>query len=236
MSVRLLSRLTCAALFVARAAGAQEESFWSFLRTDRPVSRCAPQTPALEGATARLKGLDERINRLGDAESPDPLIKDLHALLKSDCFRLAAEARRVPRPDTALALKAWWSDGGLDWLDTYLELPKLGTLPDLLPHVAVPPDTRATLDPDHHRNHPLTALLCPLRDSTCGAATRGWKQRADAHFAAHRQLAERDDTDAQGTPRSSEPTVVATECASAIPATAGAERYRRWRDCIENRR
>jgi hypothetical protein len=61
--------------------------------------------------------------------------------------------------------------GGRSWLESFLELPRLGLLSTLTPHVVVPPDVRATLNVEDHRDHPLRSLLCPLADAACGAET-----------------------------------------------------------------
>ena len=166
---------------------AQDRGFWPFLKPGRLVTRCAEASPAHQQATASLARLDEHIERLKNADPMSVVEKELHAVLKSECFLPAAENRRVPKPDSSESLKRWWRDGGHQWLQSYLELPRLGLISEP-PHIVVPPDTRRTLYLDSHRDHPLQSLLCPMADASCGAVTRGWKLRADAHFESHQSL------------------------------------------------
>ena len=171
---------------------AQDQSFWAFIEPGRVVTRCAESSPAHEQARAKLEDFDHRINRLEKTAPPAAALEELHALLKSECFLSAAETRRVPKPDSSESLKQWWLDGGRAWLESYLELPEFGLVSDLVPHIAVPPDPRKTLNLDSHRDHLLQSFLCGLRDTSCGAATRGWKLRADKYFESHRAM-HRDD-------------------------------------------
>ena len=63
-------------------------------------------------------------------------------------------ASRRGRPSSqvrhgSLSLKEWWTaGGGGDWLESFLELPRLGPVDSLKPHVVVQADARKTLDLD----------------------------------------------------------------------------------------
>jgi hypothetical protein len=131
------------------------------------------QRHRLQQAKARLERLDKRIQELKSADPPARVAGELRDLLGTECFLPAVETDRIPKSDTALSLKEWWTTGGGgDWLESFLELPRLGPVDSLKPHVVVQADARKTLDLDAHRQHPLSTLLCPLVDSR-GAETRG---------------------------------------------------------------
>jgi hypothetical protein len=219
-------------LFAAPLIGAQDSSFWSFLRAGRVVTRCAESTPAYEQAKARLERLDKRIQVLKNADTPASEAGELRDLLKTECFLPAVETDRIPKPDTALSLREWWTTGGGDWLESFLELPRLGPFDSLKSHVVVQADARKTLDLDAHRQHPLSTLLCPLVDSACGAETRGWRLRADAYLEAHRALGSNSGpTDAE--PHKRGPGEISQQCADKVSSTQTGQRYQEWRDCIE---
>jgi hypothetical protein len=219
-------------IFAAPSIRAQDSSFWSFLRAGRVVTRCAESTPAHEQAKERLERLDKRIQELKNADAPAGVAGELRDLLRTECFLPAVETDRIPKPDTALSLKEWWTTGGGDWLESFLELPRLGPIDSLRPHVVVQADARKTLDLDAHRQHPVSTLLCPLADSACGAETRGWRLRADAYFEAHRALASNSGpTDDE--PQKRRPGDISEQCADKVSSTQTGQRYQDWRDCIE---
>lgn len=220
-------------LFAAPAIWAQDASFWSFLRAGRVITRCAESTPAYEQAKARLERLDKRIQELKSADPPARVAGELRGLLRTECFLPAVETDRIPKSDTALSLKEWWTTGGGgDWLESFLELPRLGPVDSLKPHVVVQADARKTLDLDTHRQHPLSTLLCPLVDSSCGAETRGWRLRADAYFEAHRALGSNSGT-TDVEPQKRGPGDISEQCADKVSNTQTGQRYQDWRDCIE---
>ena len=214
-------------------AEAQDASFWSFLRSGQVVQRCADSTPAYEQAVIRLQRVDKQIQQLKNADPPTKAVGALHDLLRTECFLPAAETERIPKPDTALSLKDWWTNGGGgDWLESFLELPRLGPVDSLKPHVVVQADARKTLDLDAHGQHPLSTLLCPLVDSARGAETRGWRMRADAYFEAHHALGSNKGlTDDE--PRKRGPGDISEQCADKVSSTQTGQRYQDWRDCIE---
>jgi hypothetical protein len=154
-------------------------------------------------------------------------------VLRTQCFLPAAETDRIPKPDTALSLKEWWTTGGgADWLESFLRLPRFGPVDDLTPHAVVQPDARNTLDLDAHRQHPLSALLCPWADSACGAETGGWRVRADAYFEGHQALNSTSGLTGDE-PQTRGPAEISEQCAHTAASTRTGERYQDWRDCIE---
>ena len=135
----------------------------------------------------------------------------------------------MPSPDTALSLKQWWTDGGYDWLASYLELPELGPSTDLKKHVVVPPDTRRTLRAGAGPAY-LASLLCSLNDPKCAADTQGWRARADSFLSLHRvrEDAREKDEDWRKT--------LGGSCEETSAAAPTALKYRAWRDCLESQR
>jgi len=219
------------------SARAQDERFWSFLKKGTVVTRCAATSDAHRQASDRFERLDQAIERLKPTDVVAMAVGELHALLKTECYLAAAETERIPRPDTALSLKQWWSDaGGREWLASFLELPELGIVGQLKPHIVVPPDVRGTLNLESHSNHPLQRFLCPLTESSCGANTKGWRLRAEAYFEAHRAL---DQNSGRPTfddrPPSGEP-AISRACFETASERPPSEKYQAWRDCIEENR
>lgn len=232
----LVVRLTsCGLLLCAPAAGGQDASVRALGGDGPVVTRCAEQSAAHAQATERLERLNARVERLESSGPVDAVVAALHDLLRTECFLAAAETSRVPSPDTALSLKEWWVDaGGHHWLQSFLELPRLGLIDNLTAHVVVPPDVRTTLSAERHEDHPLRNMLCSLADAACGAETRGWKLRAEAHFEAHR-AARRDEGPSASEKRLSAPEEISQQCLET--SAAGSERrYERWRACIESAR
>jgi hypothetical protein len=222
---------------IATAVAAQEQRFWAFLEPTTVVTRCAESSAAAAQARTRLAGLNDRIENLKDVDPPAKAVEELHALLRTECFLPAAETERIPHPDSSLSLKRWWIDaGGLEWLDSFLELPRLGEVKNLKPHIVVPPDGRTTLNLEAHRNHALQNFLCPLTETTCGAATRGWRVRAEAYFDAHRSLGRNDGSISPDERPASGTAVISRECAEKLSSSVASEKYEIWRACIEERR
>jgi hypothetical protein len=231
--------LTSAVLLgCAASLDAQEPNFWAFLTENRRVARCSESLSPHRQAIARLELLWERVAALKNPEPVGEVAQELYSLLKTECFLAAAETKRVPNPDSALALREWWTNGGGgDWLESFLELPSLGTLDKPIRHVVVPPDVRKTLNLEAHRDHPLSALLCPLTDAACGAETRGWRLRADAYFAAHRAAGRHDPSRRfPDDPPEPSPETAARECAEKTSDGPTGQRYQRWRACVEMNR
>ena len=209
------------------SAQAQDSGFWSFLKQGQTIQRCAPMSRAHNEAKASLQRFSDRMRRLLDADPLPPVLDELYALLKSECFWMASETGRVPAPDSTLSLKDWWSQGGDRWLDSYLTLPRYGEISAQQPHIIFPPDTRRTLDLETVRGHRLQSLLCSQKDAPCGARTRGWVHRADVYFQSFRVHNWNDDPDR----RELSPEEASRQC----QATAG-QSYQAWRACVQTKR
>jgi hypothetical protein len=231
--VRVWTTALCTAVTVCALAAQTPRRRGSSLTPSRVFARCPDAAPEHQAAAARLRQLKDQVERLEDAAPPAPVLAELRSLLESNCFQMASEARRVLEPDTSVSLTEWWATGGEDWLDSYLELPRLGTLPQLRPHVVIPPDARRTLYLQANRAHPLQLLLCPLGDAGCGAETRGWKIRADAAFAAQDAIEQQPqrDLDRPGRPSAED---AARNCATQTGQGAGAGQYQAWRACLDS--
>jgi hypothetical protein len=232
------ARVACvAALCAAASLGAQERpAFWSFLKSGQVVTRCVESSPAHLRAVASLNRLDEHLEALKDTDPTDKVEQELRTLLGSECFRLAFEAGRIPQPDSAESLTGWWLGGGRAWLESYLELPRLGPVENRVPNVVVPPDARKTLQLEAHRDHPLQGLLCLTGDAECGVATRGWKLRADSYFEAHRALGRREGPSRLDGGSTSGPRLTSRDCAEKASTVDAGQRYEVWRTCVDSRR
>src|SRR5262245_33795234 len=101
------------------AAEAQDSSFWSFLKEGQTIRRCTPMSAAHVEAKASLARLNDQLVRLANIDPLDPALKELHGLLRTECFWMASETGRLPTPDSTRSLKEWWSSGGEDWLASY---------------------------------------------------------------------------------------------------------------------
>src|SRR4051812_40393373 len=95
--------------FAAPPVGAQDATFWSFLRSGQVVTRCHDSTAVYEEAKGRLQRVDEQVRQLKNADPPAKVAGALHDLLKTECFLPAAETERLPEPDTSVSLKDWWT-------------------------------------------------------------------------------------------------------------------------------
>jgi hypothetical protein len=212
---------------------AQDADFWAFLGAGRVVTRCDASSAAAQQASQRLQRLDARVQALETSEPVTETVRDLHDVLRTECFLAASETDRAPQPDSVLSLKEWWMNGGgVGWLETFVKLPLLGPIENLKPHIAVPADVRKTLNLEAHREHPLTAILCPLTDTACGSETRGWKRRAEEFFEAHPVRALQIGS-ATLEPLPSEPAALSRHCTERTSGTDAQQRYQRWRDCVE---
>lgn len=218
----------------APAAVPAHDTFWHAVDAAERVRPCAAPSD-IEAARRRLVAFDAYLSSLDD-DAPAPLARDrLHALLRSRCFNFAFESPRIPWPTSVAALKDWFAEGGGAWLDSYLELPELGTLPDLAPHVVVPPDPRPTLVPGTGpQPRVLDRWVCLPADAACGLATRGWVTRAmlaiDQHAraaAGGRHWLSADDADDRT------PEATSARCAREARDDGG---YPRFRTCLENAR
>lgn len=233
----LVAVLVTALAAHALAQHSEHQQFWSGLSQGATIVPCARGTAAMTQAQDALRQFHALVQRLPDTAAIDAPAERLRALLRLPCFRMAFESARVPAPDSVVSLKAWLDAGGDSWLASLLELPELGTVPDLQPHVIVPPDPRPTLAPGR-AGHPaaLDPWLCAPTDTVCGARTRGWAARAadalDAHWRASRS------SDSFGAVGSGPLTRqdIASKCVVEADSDDSGARYEAWRSCIEQDR
>jgi hypothetical protein len=211
---------------------ASTEDLWAPFRSTE-IRRCDPDSAQAKQGQAALKALAVRVAALADHASPQPVISELRALLKSDCFRFAMESPRLPDPDTALSLKRWWHDGGETWLRGYLAVQEYGDVRALRHHITLPPDARRTLRLESGPER-LSGLLCSLKDKECAADTRGWRTRAESFIEAHRVQERMRNADLDPAP--SDAAHTASRCERDVADVTTAARYSAWRDCLEAHR
>jgi hypothetical protein len=226
MLVRILRIAVLGVLATADTATAQEPlEFWSFLDHGRPITRCAEGSVAHNSATAQLNRLEELFDRLNPSENA--AARDaLHALLKTECFLFSSEIQVVPSPDSAASAKDWRNRGGFEWLWSYLEYPSFGTLPDLQPHVVLPPEVRRTLTLANARDHALSPFLCSSSDLRCGIETRGWRARAELAFGGPLSTDWDDDRN----------TRLSSDCLSKAASETSERKYMTWHACLQGNR
>lgn len=232
--------LACALLLAAPAAGQDappaHADFWSAIApADRRVP-CTEGTVEHRAAVARLSAFDRELGELRERDAVAPARRQLHLLLQSPCFRFGFESARIPWPDSVPALQDWFARGGGSWLSSYLELPRLGVVPDLHPHVVLPPDPRPTLQPGSVGHpHALDRWLCPASDAACGASTRGWVARAEHAIRQHTQAARADDSWLFADDRTRQrPADVSAACVEQARDDGGG--YAAFRACLEDAR
>jgi hypothetical protein len=134
-------------------------------------------------------------------------VAELEAILGEPCLAPLRWGGRLPSFDGAPALRAWWQDGGEDWM-----MSPLGPERDSL---ALPPDPRRMLTKEQHLAHPLASLFCAIADSGCGRETAGWAMRAEQVFSRA----------AADPPKA--------EAAAAACAGHTERRFAEWLGCIE---
>ena len=144
------------------------------------VEPCAPDTAGHREAAARLDVLRTIVDDLAGTDDPSRANEALAEVLAHPCFEVAAwDKPNDLVADSGLAMKTWWGRGGGMWLDDTLSLADVGSssrywvMPNAMPR---------SLTLDRHPAHPLAFLLCKQGDGACGVETRGWRQRAEAHF------------------------------------------------------
>jgi hypothetical protein len=226
MLVRVLRIAVVGVLATADVASAQEHfEFWSFLDHGRPIMRCAENSAAHKSAIERLNRLQTLFEQLKPNDS-NAAREALHALLKTECFLFSSEMQDVPSPDSAASAKDWADRGGFEWLWSYLEYPKLGTLPDLQPHVVLAPDVRPTLTLETGRDHVLSPFLCSSADVKCGIETRGWRARAEFAFGGPLDPDWSDDRNAR----------LSSDCMAKAASEKPERKYMTWHSCLQGNR
>ncbi len=146
---------------------------------------CREGSPAHTKAKKAVEKLGKNIQKLPPHADPRPRLMELGRLLDGHCFSLASLSRPRLDPDSALALKTWWHDGGAGWVQHFLRLRSRKRDSRVLRTSVTPPTMRKTLSKETNPDHPLAPLLCSLRDGTCGRAAAGWSRRARKAFVLH---------------------------------------------------
>lgn len=202
------------------------------------ASYCAPGSADASAAAEAVRAFGAAIDDPG--ETLATLAARYQALRALACFAPASDAALSFR--SRAALRAWWAEGGLDWMWQFTR----GHTPGAALEVVLPPDERPALSLEASpADHRLRALLCAEGDEACGRETAGWMLRAEAAFVAHaareRERARRQaeesaaDGDDESGPSGGEAERYAycTREATHVPP---AERFPLWRGCVAGAR
>jgi HEAT repeat protein len=179
-----------------------------------------------------LEALDQRIQTLNSDEDLRQAVVDLHSLLSSRCFRLAAEQGVSPKFEHRLSLQTWWETGGQAWLASYVDRPRLGRVDNLREHVVFPPEPIKVLTLDSDPAHVLAPLMCSLTDENCGRETEGWAERARDAFsdAVLQNRVQREDA----FPVNSQ--ALAGRCEAEVRKNGATPEYSKWMECLAEHR
>jgi hypothetical protein len=189
---------------------------------ERRYRPCPDGAPALAEARERFEALDARVSALPDEADTGPVVAGLEAVLGSRCFELSREEWTRAREGVhALALKAWWREGGRAWVGSYLELGKPGARTIVLPPEVREVLVKETVAPDHW----LSGLLCPVAEEGCGAETRGWYERLEEAFQRERVRQ-----------RNTPVPWAREDCVAKALSKPRRWRYTVWRSCVSGQR
>lgn len=204
---------------------------WTLAASPAPAERrytpCPDASPEWTEARKRFETLEVTMAALPDNGNTGEVLAALKEVLGSRCFEMSREERRVPEAGVhALALEAWWRDGGRAWVASYLELGRPGVR-----RVVLPPDLRPVLTRDTvPSGHRLAPWLCAAGDAVCTSGTEAWYARADAAFLPENQPRP------QGEPLE-EPDAESTleaDCLAQARSQPKRWRYTAWRSCLGN--
>jgi hypothetical protein len=160
---------------------------------------CDPASTDYRDARQRLDRIDAEIQALAPDGDPASIVRELNALGSSPCFAIGGglelPEQKGPHdggPDSAYALKAFWRDGGKDWIEGYLDLAvpagKGGQR-----YLWTEPDFPVTLSRETNGNTALAPMLCSVSDEACSKETESFRTRFDGRFElfdAGRRLAD----------------------------------------------
>jgi len=195
-------------------------------RRTRIILPCDPQGPDYAAADAELKAIDAAIKGLAPAGEFAPLVERLTKLAETRCFELMDGVWL--QPTSAVSLRTYWNDGGMDRMRGYLDL-RIGDQPI----VWVEPSVRKALTLETSPQSPLRSLLCPAADETCASETRGWEIRVDEAFRHAGELAAERQKLLDRTEHGQIASPGEEDCEKlAIEAPAG-RRFGKFRDCLE---
>lgn len=141
---------------------------------------CPPDSTEYKKALEQLIKFNNFLAKLSPFSDVRPAQKKFNQLLELPCLQMALHTDGKLKADSAWALKTFWTNGGEDWLMSYLNL----GLPNqpYLQRVVSPSDMPITLTLESKRKHPLFSLLCSVKDTECLSKTSGWKLRAELKF------------------------------------------------------
>ena len=169
------------------------------------VEPCDPGSGEARRAADALQAFHRRLEVGADLEA---LRAEWERVGDEPCLEVARETGELPWFESLPTFRAWWAEGGRTWLFGLLDGGR-----DLL----IPPEMQTPLALDA-ASPALRALLCPEGDGDCGAATRGWRTRAESAFEAQ----EHSDAARAG----------GRDCASAIQRVSPEERWVYWGRCV----
>ncbi|RKH06175.1 hypothetical protein [Corallococcus carmarthensis] len=185
---------------------------------------CTPGTSDWSSAKEELAAFDARMEALPEDGEVEEARTAMRVLLGHRCFGIAREEEhREPltvdaeHSVPALALKAWWRDGGKAYFASQLELGRAGAQT-----VVIPPDLRDVLSRESSPRHRLASLLCPLKAGACGAETEAWRARAEKAFRRENRRPGTFDEDAPPPP----------DCMKEARKQPSRLRYKAWRGCL----
>ncbi len=198
------------------------------------IDYCAARSAGSTQAQARVRAFGAAID--DPQETLSSLQARYRALFDGPCLEQAAASPVEPSFRSRAALRAWWAEGGLDWLWHYA----MGRAPGEPFEVVWPPDERPALSleasPAEHR---LRGLLCAEGDASCGLETTGWALRAERAFAAHagreRERAVVLARHAEVGPDGAERARIGA-CARQADQTAATTRFPAWSACVAQAR
>jgi hypothetical protein len=155
---------------------------------------CDPASADYREAKRRFEEIDRDVQKLAPDADPEPIVAKLVALAQSPCFAIGGgidlPERKTDgdgRPDSGYSLKAFWRDGGKDWIDGYLDLGD----PDASHVLWTRPTFPRTLSKETTSHSALAPLLCSVRDDACVHTTVAFRERLrhrSAVFLAAKQL------------------------------------------------
>lgn len=179
------------------------------------VVPCNEGTPELQAAELAYRALDKKVNALAWNGDAKPIAEELETLLEHPCLEIAnADPKELLTFPNAVSLRTWWSEGGADWLWSYLRVSESRFLrASPTPRIALTLETAP-------KDHPLAPLLCPADESKpCATESRGWMRRAN----------EKLELMASGHRRGND----VVDCSAEAMKKPKNERYASFRDCLE---
>lgn len=205
-------------------AAASPEAFASSTAADG-ITMCR-ESPDLDSARRELAQLASQVSKAKRDADLGQIKAEFRKLLSSKCFALATENARTPDvldTNDLVIFKAWWNNGGEEWLKSYVRSSATSGL-----SVIVPPDVLDTVAAIRSRSPAavaLSSLVCTTSEAACGAEAHGFSRRFELFFQeGHKAEALRSSSKRQKQEN--------------MPCSRGTEwgSYAEWRSCIEANR